>query len=249
MDIEQQLGTEAAEIIRLHAEISGMARRSLDSAIRIGELALRIQESLPYGQWEKWVADNLPVDVRTIRNYIRCYNNREALRNAEITDLSKAYQIIKTASRPENVSDLPSGTLNDEATVAAAPAVPAEPEPVRDATGYPIPSECLVLWNRSQEIQDLLTELSQLKSKIVKAWTDKDPLFAPIGQYAVDELEKAYYTVAGAKPYAVCTQCQGHPNINPTACLFCNGTGFIPKRSYDRDVPAETKRIRNQNCQ
>ncbi len=156
----------------------------------------------------------------------------------ELRKVPETHRVAVVTSATKN------GVATGSAIKKAAEKVQQISPVVVDATGYPIPKEGVAIWHRAGEIQDMLTAVSKLKSQIKNGWEDKDLLFAGVGQHAVDELERVYYTLANAKPYAVCTQCQGHPRINKEPCGFCCGTGFISKRSYDSHVPEEIKRIR-----
>lgn len=116
-----------------------------------------------------------------------------------------------------------------------------------DSTGYPITKECAGIWVRKQEIQDLMTQISKVKNRISEGHNTGDPLFMPIKAFIKTHLEGAYYCLAQSKPYAVCTQCQGHPNINKEPCSFCSGTGMISEHAYTTQVPAEIKAIRQKS--
>lgn len=48
--------TRSQEIKRLHQEIYGELRTSLQKAIRIGELLTEQKDELQHGEWEDWVS-------------------------------------------------------------------------------------------------------------------------------------------------------------------------------------------------
>ena len=56
------------EIIRLHERV---ARQLVEAVIAIGGRMAEIHEALPHGQWERWVAEAVPLTSRTIANYMR----------------------------------------------------------------------------------------------------------------------------------------------------------------------------------
>lgn len=105
-----------------------------------------------------------------------------------------------------------------------------KPPEVRDETGYPIPAKLHEFWNRRQEMQKLMTAVSQIKVVIEKARAEDDVFFRPVNQAAIDQLERTYSFLSDAKPYAVCLNCQGHAN---DACRACKGTGLISKFGYE----------------
>jgi hypothetical protein len=83
-----------SEIRALHASIMSAAKRSLDEAIRVGELLENCKTALPHGEWLGWVRDNLSFSERTARNYLRLFRNRDVLKSANVADLSEAYVLL-----------------------------------------------------------------------------------------------------------------------------------------------------------
>jgi len=120
---------------------------------------------------------------------------------------------------------------------------------IKDQTGYPIPSECLLVWNRSHEVGHILTALGNIKSVLVAARDDDDILYREVNfSTAISDLDKAWHAIQCALPYAVCTVCQGRPDMQPKGqCRMCKGRGMISKFRYDRTVPEEIKKVREDN--
>lgn len=87
--------TRADEIRTLHDEIIQGLRRSLERAIRIGELLTEQKTSMQHGQFGQWIAVNLPFTDRTARNYMRCYRERDRLKTETISDLTNAYLLLR----------------------------------------------------------------------------------------------------------------------------------------------------------
>jgi hypothetical protein len=81
-------------IKKLHGSILHAARTSLDSAIRIGELLSKIKASKKHGDWQSWAERHLPFDVRTARNYCRCFEERDRLKTETVSDLTSAYKFL-----------------------------------------------------------------------------------------------------------------------------------------------------------
>jgi hypothetical protein len=124
--------TAAIEEIRtLHFQIVGLARTSLEKAIRVGELLTEIKSQLNHGEWLPWIKTNLPFTDRTARNYIRLHENRDRLKLETVSDLTTAYKLL---SEPEWLSD-----------IHAAP--PTATELATDKTFIP-EDGCMLLCNR-----------------------------------------------------------------------------------------------------
>lgn len=133
---------------------------------------------------------------------------------------------------------------------AAAKVVkPAEPERtiVRDEKGCVIPDECHEFWSRRQEIQDLITQVSRLRSSLRKLKEDDDPLYRDMENMIFAHLDGVYHGISKIKPHAVCLHCQGHPNINKTPCPACRGRGIVPKFVYEFANDSKLRQIREKS--
>lgn len=116
-----------------------------------------------------------------------------------------------------------------------------------DEKGFPIPDEALPFWNRRQEIQDMLTTLSQIRSKIEKALSEKDPMYGIVTNGILADLKSAYSHINQVKPYAVCTTCHGRPSLRKGGCGFCLGSGLISKFRYEVQATSEIRDIRERS--
>ena len=95
---------------------------------------------------------------------------------------------------------------------AAAKAAPPPPPPsqVLDATGWAIPTQLIPLWQRTNEVQEMLTTLSRVKGGLRSAQENRDKLFAEVNfSSALSQLDQAWYDIKTAKPFAFCPTCQG----------------------------------------
>lgn len=138
----------------------------------------------------------------------------------------------------------PTAELGHDPIPDAEAVAPAEPERdiVRDKTGYEIPEHLHGLWDRSQEIQDILTAISKIKGTLERAQESGDLMFVEVNfSGGIADLKNAYTNIQRAKPYAVCTSCQGKTSKN---CALCGGKGLISEFKWDRAVPRETKEFR-----
>jgi hypothetical protein len=88
-----------SEIKKLHSEILDAARGTLDKAIKIGELLSGIKAGLKHGEWLPWLKANLTITERTAQNYARCFEEKDRLKSANVSDLSGAYLLL---SEPKN---------------------------------------------------------------------------------------------------------------------------------------------------
>jgi len=84
----------AGEIRRLHEEIIGSFRMTLDKAIRVGELLTEQKASLGHGAWLPWIRENCPFAERTARDYMRFWERREELKTASLADLAGARRLL-----------------------------------------------------------------------------------------------------------------------------------------------------------
>lgn len=118
------------------------------------------------------------------------------------------------------------------------------PEPVFDDIGTRIPFHAIPYWKRRQEIQDMLTTLSRIKSTVERAKKEGDCMFGKVSNCAIDNLSQSYTHLLEAKPYAVCTACEGHFEVQPKGCSFCGNKGLISKWQWDVQAPKELKDLR-----
>ncbi|MDR3413789.1 MAG: DUF3102 domain-containing protein [Formivibrio sp.] len=89
------------EIKKLHGDILNAARTTLPKAIKIGELLTGIKDKTGHGHWLPWIEKNLPFSERTAQNYIRCFDEKDRLKSANVADLSSAYLLLsETKAEP-----------------------------------------------------------------------------------------------------------------------------------------------------
>jgi hypothetical protein len=101
-----------------------------------------------------------------------------------------------------------------------------------DANGCPIPAHALQYWKEKQDVQDMLTAISEVRSHIRKRveagdklWIDKSAT-----QRLQVDLDSVYTIIKNFMPYAVCTVCQGH--VANGSCDSCHGTGLVSEFHY-----------------
>jgi len=90
----------ADEINRLHGEIMGALRTSVEAAIRIGELLTEQKAELEHGEWLPWILTHVPFSEWTARNYMRLHRERAQLKSGNVPDLTSAYRAIGVLAEP-----------------------------------------------------------------------------------------------------------------------------------------------------
>jgi hypothetical protein len=120
--------------------------------------------------------------------------------------------------------------------------LPPPPMQILDATGWPIPTQLIPLWQRAGEVQEMLTSLSHVKGALRSAQENRDKLFAEVNfSSALSQLDQAWYDIKTAKPFAVCPTCQGQL---PDQCTLCKGRGLISEHRWNTCVTREDKEFR-----
>ncbi|HOA61606.1 MAG TPA: hypothetical protein PKK57_09630 [Verrucomicrobiota bacterium] len=121
---------------------------------------------------------------------------------------------------------------------------PPPPSQVLDATGWPIPTQLIPLWQRAGEVQEWLTTLSRLKGVLRTAQNEKDPLYAEVSySSALSQLDQVWTDIKTAKPFAVCPACQGQVSDK---CTLCRGRGLISEFRWNTCVTREDKEFREK---
>jgi uncharacterized ParB-like nuclease family protein len=120
----------------------------------------------------------------------------------------------------------------------STPPPPPAAAAVIDKIGRIIPDELVPMWERREELLDMIRQLAAIRRTIEDAVKTKDPLYADIGslQGLMDYLTNARSRLKTAVPYTVCPTCQGKLK---ESCLYCCGTGFIGRfkwQSYPEDM-------------
>ncbi len=67
------------EIIELHDQLAGLARKTLITACRIGELLAEQKKGMKHGTFTPWIKGNLPFTDRTAQNYMKFYRKKRIL--------------------------------------------------------------------------------------------------------------------------------------------------------------------------
>jgi len=90
----------ASEITRLHGEIESSLNRSVERAIRIGELLLAEKQRLGHGKFLPWIKSSLPFTERTAQKYMQVYSGQADLKCESGSYLTDAYRLTAPKARP-----------------------------------------------------------------------------------------------------------------------------------------------------
>lgn len=176
----------------------------------------------------KKAAENGPVTEGTIRAAA------EVVLEKQMSPMGDTIRIEKTVKYENEVSK------------NGQPEKREKPVKELDDIGTVIPDDALPFWKRRQEIQDLLSSLTKIKSVISNAKEGNDPMFSKVSNAVLSDLSQAYTHLLEGKPYAVCTTCQGSFSLQPKGCSFCGNKGLISKWQWDTQSRKEVKDMRTK---
>ncbi len=108
------------ELHKLHDEILGAAKMTLENAIRSGEILVGFKKEVGRGNWLRWLKDNVRFTERTARNYIRVFERRTELKSETVSDLTQAYRWLtepRDATEPTETTEANEATKDAQSTV------------------------------------------------------------------------------------------------------------------------------------
>lgn len=133
-------------------------------------------------------------------------------------------------------------TTTDGRTIPASNSRSRVADDVTDSFKRPVPVQVRQYWQRRAEVQDLLAHIAEVRRRIHKAQQDSDLMYAEVNISAADsDLHKVALNIGTAIPFAVCTECSGHPETKAGGCRLCRGRGLISKFRWNT-VPVEIRR-------
>lgn len=163
--------------------------------------------------------------------------------------------VTKQVTNPNNCSgrDL----VNTESEMGSKPktSIPKKDKKVfYDVPGIPIPDDALKWWEEAWDdkeeehkdvpkVQDILTQISKLKSIVVGGREKGELRWLKVTNSIADTFDSLRSLISEAKPYAVCTTCQGVPSLQKEGCNFCKSTGLISKWQWETQSRQEVKDI------
>lgn len=169
--------------------------------------------------------------------------------NAQIASICEIGDriVAEVRTEMEKNNEIETTTERKGADGKTRPAKRGEPKPkgpVTDKLGNIIPEEVQKYWIRQDEPKVMIDNITEIMKRIKKAMDDKDIMFAEVNFTGVlADLEKARRTIGTSIPYAVCAQCQGHPETQRGGCRLCIGRGLISEFRW-KTVPEEIRNMK-----
>jgi len=244
-DIEAEVreGTrEDAHWLSLAANQTHGLRRTNADKERAVKAALDARPDLS----DRAIADHLGVSPSTIAKYrptvqvgqstalagsktaIRAGRDGRTINTANIGKATRAGG--KAPAKPPEPDDIPMD-VPPKADGGQAPAS----DTVTDELGQAVEGAVADAFQRRQEIQDLMTAVSKVKTTVLKAIEAKDLLFGDINPSRFEaECNNVYHLLKAAMPYAACPYCRA------AGCKVCLGRGWVSEGVYER-APKELK--------
>lgn len=93
----------AKKINELHDSLMGQLKRTIETAIEIGQLLTEKKAELKHGEFGQWIQDNLVFTDRTAQRYIKLFENKEKVLQAG--NVTEAYKMLGEGKN-DTVSDL-----------------------------------------------------------------------------------------------------------------------------------------------
>lgn len=172
-------------------------------------------------------------------------NERQARAISKVPE-ERREEVVSLAEKSGNITAQSIAEAAAEIVDSSAPTASAslhQKEKQVDHIGWEIPVSLLPLWNRRQEIESMMAEITNIETRLLQFQKDKDELFAPVPfSSAVSRLQYVHMEVSNAKLWAVCTTCNGRNRAN---CTHCKKRGFLNKVQW-KMVPSEIREMRKQ---
>ena len=99
---EIELQDATRQIKDMHGVVTDGVRVVFENAINIGEILCQQKKKLPHGEFTKWVDGNLPFTMRAAQNYMKLFNNKDMLINANVSHLGQAYKLLVEPKQTDN---------------------------------------------------------------------------------------------------------------------------------------------------
>jgi len=94
----RQMETVEQEITRLHQEILGAAKTTLEKARRIGELLVAKKQSLAHGEWLPWFTKNCKFSTQSADRYRAVFIHWDEIKFLTVENLTDAYRLLDKAN-------------------------------------------------------------------------------------------------------------------------------------------------------
>lgn len=222
-------------------EVLKISRRRAYQLIEAAE----VKESLPAKASAKIVNESQARALIDVPESQRAAVISEASKNGPLT----AQSLEDSASKMCNFLHTEKPIESVKSSNSTPPHLPLDTKSkkapkIKDEKGYQIPDEIAPLWPRRDELRALMSKVSEIKCQIEKALAENDPIYRGIRNTILVELNGIHYQISRVRAYAVCTDCQGFPELNASPCRLCYGTGFIGKEAYESITAKEKRAMR-----
>ncbi len=238
---------EGLELNRLEAVIQQGLDAVIEAGVAIGKIRDQRLYRAQYETWEQYCRARWQRTPGRINQIIRgaqaVLTVGDAANNVVITP--RAATALGEVPEDQRRAVLEAATVDGRVTAAGiAQAARNQPDVELDETNYPVPHALAELWNRRDEVDELMRTVNGVRAALRTASRANDPLFSEMNfDAAIGDLERAVHAMQATKPFAVCMQCQGHPETQQGGCRLCRGRGLISEFKY-RTVPEELRAMR-----
>ena len=128
MEYSVQLWNERAK------EIVSLSHRTIEDAIRIGQLLAEQKEEMRHGDFLKWIANELPFKTDTAERFMSMWVYRDKIRS--LRNLQEAYTAVKqlkSENRPKKEITLEPPEAATPAPAGPASSIETPPEEINEA--------------------------------------------------------------------------------------------------------------------
>lgn len=134
-----------------------------------------------------------------------------------------------------------------ERVTAPTPQKPPAKEILVDETGWPVPDNLEILFDRIPEVKEKMTHLSALRGMLRRVKDNRDVLWRSVNLDSVMmQVDQLFADIKEAIPYAVCPYCQGRAETL-THCANCKQRGVVSKFIWEHAIPEELKAVRQKS--
>jgi hypothetical protein len=187
------------------------------------------------------VVSDLPKKLLTIVNN---EGQARALAAVPEEDRKAVMQAVKESKEPVTAKAIEAAAekIVEPAKPAPKPDKKAEVVVECDRFGHEIPADVFVDWQRAEQVQERLTQLSQIKSLVKKGLDDKDVIFAELSNSLEATLGNAYGDLKRVLPWTICPTCSAR-KASRTKCLLCKQRGWLSEFLFKTALPDEIKKM------
>lgn len=158
-------------------------------------------------------------------------SQREAAKKMSVSrdSVNKATKVISDATK-KTVKEIELGEKTINKAFEEIKEKEESKKELFDETEWPIPESLVPMWNRGDEVREMLSSLRKLKMVINKAQKDDDIFYRGfVFQACLAFLTNSENQIKTLIPHAVCHGCNGE---NSKKCTKCHGKGWMSELSW-----------------